>query len=69
MEYVSCNLCGSTQTKLVFPSTIPDRSQAARHGSVPVHQLGYGRHHAHRPVPQLRLIYFQSTLGRFRIDG
>jgi 2-polyprenyl-3-methyl-5-hydroxy-6-metoxy-1,4-benzoquinol methylase len=46
MEYVSCNLCGSTRTKLVFPSTIPDRSQPQNLEAFRCTSSGYGRHHA-----------------------
>ena len=46
MEYVSCNLCGSTCTKLVFPNTIPDRKQPQDMEAFRCTSSGYGRHHA-----------------------
>jgi 2-polyprenyl-3-methyl-5-hydroxy-6-metoxy-1,4-benzoquinol methylase len=57
MEYVPCNLCGSTQTKLVFPSTIPDRSQPQNAEAYRCTSSGYGRHHAIVQCLNCGLIY------------
>jgi 2-polyprenyl-3-methyl-5-hydroxy-6-metoxy-1,4-benzoquinol methylase len=63
MEYVSCNLCGSNQTKLVYPGTIPDRSQPhplAGAGGAEAYRCtssGYGRHHAIVQCRNCGLIY------------
>ena len=46
MEYVACNLCGSNRTKLIFPSTIPDRSHPQDMEAYRCTSSGYGRHHA-----------------------
>ena len=57
MEYVACNLCGSAQTKLVFPSTIPDRSQPQDMEAYRCTSSGYGRHHAIVQCLNCGLIY------------
>jgi 2-polyprenyl-3-methyl-5-hydroxy-6-metoxy-1,4-benzoquinol methylase len=57
MEYVACNLCGSTQTKLVFPSTIPDCSEPQDMEAYRCTSSGYGRHHAIVQCLNCRLIY------------
>jgi 2-polyprenyl-3-methyl-5-hydroxy-6-metoxy-1,4-benzoquinol methylase len=57
MEYVSCNLCGSNQTRLVFPSTIPDRLQPQNLEAFRCTSSGYGRHHAIVQCCNCGLIY------------
>ena len=46
MEYVACNLCGSNRTRLIFPSTLPDRAQPQDMEAFRCTSSGYGRHHA-----------------------
>jgi 2-polyprenyl-3-methyl-5-hydroxy-6-metoxy-1,4-benzoquinol methylase len=57
MEYVTCNLCGSNQTRLVFPGTIPDRSQPQDVEAYRCTSSGYGRHHAIVRCTACGLIY------------
>ena len=46
MEYVSCNLCGSNQTRLVFPNTISNPKRPQDLEAFRCTSSGYGRHHA-----------------------
>jgi len=46
MEYVPCNLCGSTHTQLVYPNTIPHPDQVQNTEAYRCTSSGYGRHHA-----------------------
>jgi len=57
MEYVSCNLCGSTRTRLVFPNTIPDRKQPQGMEAFRCTSSGYGRHHAIVKCSECGLVY------------
>ena len=57
MEYVACNLCGSTETKIIYPGTIPARSQPQDMEAYRCTSSGYGRHHAIVRCRQCGLIY------------
>jgi hypothetical protein len=45
MEYVACNLCGSNQTRLRFPSTVADDVLPTAVEAFRCTSPGYGRHH------------------------
>ena len=57
MEYVACNLCGSNRTRLIFPSTIPDRAQPQDMEAFRCTSSGYGRHHAIVQCSDCGLVY------------
>jgi 2-polyprenyl-3-methyl-5-hydroxy-6-metoxy-1,4-benzoquinol methylase len=57
MEYVSCNLCGSNQTRLVFPNTISNPKQPQNLEAFRCTSSGYGRHHAIVQCLNCGLIY------------
>jgi len=57
MEYVACNLCGSNRTRLVFSSTIPDRSRPQDMEAYRCTSSGYGRHHAIVQCSDCGLVY------------
>ena len=59
MEYVSCNLCGSARTRLVFPNTIPDRKQPqGMEASGSLRRESVGRLRA--AGPRIRVRFFPS---------
>jgi len=57
MEYVSCNLCGSNLTRLVFPNTISNPKQPQNLEAFRCTSSGYGRHHAIVQCLNCGLIY------------
>ena len=57
MEYVSCNLCGSTEARLIFPDTIPHRQQPENVEAFRCTSPGYGRHHSIVQCRKCKLIY------------
>jgi len=45
MEYVTCNLCGRTETRLRFASTLPEEARPQNVEAFRCTSPGYGRHH------------------------
>ncbi len=64
MEYVACNLCGSTQTRLRFPSTVADDVAPSAVEAFRCTSPGYGRHHTIVQCKQCGLVYTNP-----RLDG
>jgi len=64
MQYVACNLCGATRTRLRFPSTIPDSSFPRDPGAFRCTHSGYGRHHTIVQCTDCSLVYTNP-----RLDG
>ena len=64
MEYVACNLCGSNQTRLRFPSTVDDDVLPTAVEAFRCTSPGYGRHHTIVQCKNCGLVYTNP-----RIDG
>lgn len=64
MEYVACNLCGSRQTRLRFPSTAADDVPPGRVEAFRCTSPGYGRHHTIVECEHCGLVYTNP-----RLDG
>ncbi|HKZ86478.1 MAG TPA: class I SAM-dependent methyltransferase [Anaerolineae bacterium] len=64
MQYVVCNLCGSADTRLRFPSTIPDDTLPRDPGAFRCTYSGYGRHHTIAQCTHCGLVYANP-----RLDG
>ena len=64
MEYVACNLCGSNQTRLRFPSTVADDVLPTAVEAFRCTSPGYGRHHTIVQCKNCGLVYTNP-----RIDG
>jgi 2-polyprenyl-3-methyl-5-hydroxy-6-metoxy-1,4-benzoquinol methylase len=57
MHYVPCNLCGSTDTRPRFPSTINGHAQPSAPTAFRCTHPGYGRHHAIVECARCGLVY------------
>ncbi len=57
MEYVACNLCGSTDTRVRFPDTIGESGQAPNAERFQCTSSGYGKHRAIVECNRCRLVY------------
>ncbi len=64
MEYVACNLCGDNQTRLRYPSTLPEDARAANVEAFRCTSPGYGRHHTIVQCKTCGLVYTTP-----RLDG
>lgn len=57
MEFVRCNLCGSNDSVLLYPSTVGPGSNVEDHSAFNCTSTGYGRHYAIVKCNQCGLIY------------
>lgn len=57
MEYVACNLCGSRDSEVLYPSTLPEGSNAGNVESLRCTSSGYGRHHTIVKCRNCGLVY------------
>ncbi|HZY41172.1 MAG TPA: methyltransferase domain-containing protein, partial [Anaerolineae bacterium] len=64
MEYIACNLCGSHQTRLRFPSTVADDVLPTAVEAFRCTSPGYGQHHTIVQCKHCGLVYTNP-----RIDG
>ena len=64
MEYVACNLCGHNQTRLRYPSTLPDEARPHMAEAFRCTSPGYGRHHTIVQCKDCGLVYANP-----RLDG
>jgi len=64
MQYVACNLCGSTDTRLRFASTLIDDVVPRSPEAFRCTHSGYGRHHTIVKCRQCGLVYTNP-----RLDG
>jgi 2-polyprenyl-3-methyl-5-hydroxy-6-metoxy-1,4-benzoquinol methylase len=65
MEYVICNLCGRDETRVRFPSTLPEGAPPQNVEAFRCTSPGYGRHHTIVQCQNCGLIY---TNPRFTGD-
>ena len=65
MEYVDCNLCGHDDTRVRFPSTLPEGTAPQNVEAFRCTSPGYGRHHTIVKCQNCGLIY---TNPRFTGD-
>ena len=57
MEYVTCNLCGHDDTRVRFPSTLPEGTPPQNVEAFRCTSPGYGRHHTIVKCQNCGLIY------------
>lgn len=57
LEFVHCNLCGSDDTILVYPSTIDPAAPAEDYSAFQCTSTGYGKHHAIVKCAQCGLVF------------
>jgi 2-polyprenyl-3-methyl-5-hydroxy-6-metoxy-1,4-benzoquinol methylase len=57
MEYVTCNLCGHDDTRVRFPSTLPEGTAPQNVEAFRCTSPGYGRHHTIVKCQNCGLIY------------
>jgi SAM-dependent methyltransferase len=57
MEYVTCNLCGHDDTRVRFPSTLPEGAPPQNVEAFRCTSPGYGRHHTIVKCQNCGLIY------------
>ena len=57
MEYVNCNLCGHDETRVRFPSTLPDGVAPQNVEAFRCTSPGYGRHHTVVQCQHCGLLY------------
>ena len=57
MEYVTCNLCGSRDKEILYPSTLPERPTAGDIAHFRCTNSGYGRHHTIVKCQRCGLVY------------
>jgi len=62
MQYVACNLCGSTDTRPCFASTLPDDALPQSPDAFRCTHSGYGRHHAIVQCTNCGLVYTNPRL-------
>lgn len=62
MQYVACNLCGATDTRLRFPSTLPDDSLPQNPEAFRCTHSGYGQHYAIVQCNHCGLVYTNPRL-------
>ena len=65
MEYVTCNLCGHDDTRVRFPSTLPEGTPPQNVEAFRCTSPGYGRHHTIVKCQNCGLVY---TNPRFTGD-
>jgi ubiquinone/menaquinone biosynthesis C-methylase UbiE len=64
MQYVTCNLCGATDTRLRFPSTLPDDTLPHSPEAFRCTHSGYGYHYTIVQCKSCGLVYTNP-----RLDG
>ncbi len=70
MQYVACNLCGATETRVRFPSTLPDDALPRSPEAFRCTHSGYGRHHTIAQCASCGLVYTNPRLdGRDILDS
>jgi len=57
MEYVACNLCGSRDSKVLYPSTMPEGTTAEDIEHFRCTSASYGKHHAIVKCRNCGLVY------------
>lgn len=57
MEYVACNLCGSTDSKVLYPSTLPDGLDRGNVERFRCTSSGYGKHNTIVKCQNCGLVY------------
>jgi 2-polyprenyl-3-methyl-5-hydroxy-6-metoxy-1,4-benzoquinol methylase len=57
MEFVHCNLCGSNDSILLYPSTIDPTNNIEDYSAFRCTSAGYGKHHAIVKCQQCGLVY------------
>lgn len=57
MEFVDCNLCGSNDSLLLYPSTIGPVNKSKDYSAFRCTSSGYGKHHAIVKCRQCGLVY------------
>lgn len=57
MEFVPCNLCGSDDSRLLYPSTIDPSQDREDYSAFKCTSTGYGRHHAIVKCRRCGLVY------------
>ncbi len=57
MEYVACNLCGSRDNEILYPSTLPGDPTAGDIAHFRCTSSGYGKHHAIVKCQSCGLVY------------
>ena len=57
MEYVACNLCGSRDSQVLYPSTVPEGSTAGDVEHFRCTSSGYGKHHTIVKCRNCGLVY------------
>ena len=67
MQYVACNLCGATETRLRFPSTISDDTAPRSPEAFRCTHSGYGRHHLIVQCASCGLVYTNPRLDSAQI--
>ena len=67
MQYVTCNLCGATETRLRFPSTISDDAAPRSPEAFRCTHSGYGRHHSIVQCARCGLVYTNPRLDSAQI--
>jgi SAM-dependent methyltransferase len=67
MQYVACDLCGSTETRPRFPGTLPDDAPLRASEAFRCTDSGYGRHHAIVQCLKCGLVYTNPRLEGTRI--
>jgi SAM-dependent methyltransferase len=63
MQYVACNLCGATETRLRFPSTLPADSLPQSPEAFRCTHSGYGRHYTIVQCSRCGLVYTNPRLN------
>jgi 2-polyprenyl-3-methyl-5-hydroxy-6-metoxy-1,4-benzoquinol methylase len=70
MQYVACNLCGATETRARFPSTLPADAPPRSPEAFRCTHSGYGRHHTIAQCANCGLVYTNPRLdGRDILDS
>jgi 2-polyprenyl-3-methyl-5-hydroxy-6-metoxy-1,4-benzoquinol methylase len=57
MEYVACNLCGSRDSKILYPSTLPEELTVEDIENFRCTSSGYGKHHTIVTCRDCGLVY------------
>jgi 2-polyprenyl-3-methyl-5-hydroxy-6-metoxy-1,4-benzoquinol methylase len=69
MEYVCCNLCGSSDSRLRYPSTVKGSNGAAHGSAFRCTHAGYGAHQAIVQCRSCGLVYANPRWDRQEILG
>ena len=57
MEYVACNLCGSRNSEVLYPNTLPEGPTAGDIEHFRCTSSGYGKHHTIVKCRSCGLVY------------